>query len=279
MTTSASEPTAEAASAPLVSVVTVCLNAAQHVGDALESVLAQSYAPIEHIVVDGASTDGTLEILRDYESRYAGRLRVLSEPDEGLYDAMNKGVALATGVLVGTLNADDTYEPGTVERVVAAWRKRPDTAVFYGDLRTVDSAGERRVLTTPDTVTLERMRTTMTLHHPATFVSATAYARYGSYDTRYPIAADYDFLLRLAESGAAFTRVPGVLAEFSLEGVSNRAVRAADRDTTRVRIAHGVSPVAAWARFCKRALASRVYGLLARDARFRASYERYRSAR
>ena len=103
---------------PLVSVITVCLNAGAHISQAMGSVLAQTYANVEHIVVDGGSTDDTLEVLAEFKPRLGDRLRWISEPDEGLYDAMNKGIALATGSLIGTLNADDFYEPDAIANAV-----------------------------------------------------------------------------------------------------------------------------------------------------------------
>jgi glycosyltransferase involved in cell wall biosynthesis len=271
-----SAPTPADAPTPLVSVITVCLNAEAHVRAAMESVLGQSYPAIEYLVVDGGSTDGTLEVIREFEPRFKGRLRWISEPDSGLYDAMNKGLALATGGLVGILNADDFYEFDAVERAVDAWLMAPDAGVLYGDLRTIDAEGTRAVLETPATVSAEQMRSSMTLHHPATFIAASVYAEQGTYDTSYRIAADYDFLLRCMDAGVRFTHVDGVLTNFSLEGVSNKAVRAADRESTRVRIAHGVSPALAWGRFYKSALAHAVYGAFARNAGFRRAYARYK---
>lgn len=259
-----------------VSVVTVCLNAEAHIRTAIESVLGQTFHGIEYLIVDGGSTDGTLDIIRELEPRFCGRMRWTSEPDDGLYDAMNKGVAAATGALVGTLNADDFYEADAVERAVEAWLAVPGTGVVYGDLRTIDGQGVQKVLQTPESVTARQLQSDMTLHHPATFVASEVYAVLGAYDTRYRIAADYDFLLRCVDAGVLFTRAPAVLTNFSLGGVSNRAVRAADRESTRVRIAHGVNPAVAWARFYKRALAHRVYGALEHNATFRRAYERYK---
>jgi glycosyltransferase involved in cell wall biosynthesis len=271
-----SVPTPADTPTPLVSVITVCLNAEAHVRAAMESVLGQSYPAIEYLVVDGGSTDGTLDIVREFEPRFDGRLRWISEPDNGLYDAMNKGLGLATGELVGILNADDFYEFDAVARAVDVWRVAPDTGVLYGDLRTIDAEGTRTVLATPESVSAEQMRSSMTLHHPATFIATRVYAEQGTYDTGYRIAADYDFLLRCLDAGVRFTHVDGVLTNFSLEGVSNKAVRAADRESTHVRIAHGVNPVLAWGRFYKSALAHSVYGAFAHNAGFRRAYARYK---
>ena len=102
-----------------VSVVTVTWNSATTLRDTLESVLAQTYCDIEHIIVDGGSMDGTMRLVQEYEPRYNGRLRYISEPDRGIYDAMNKGIGMASGEVVGILNSDDFYtSPDAVEKLV-----------------------------------------------------------------------------------------------------------------------------------------------------------------
>lgn len=266
-----SEPTT-----PLISIVTVCLNAEAHIRRAMESVLAQQYPDIEHIIIDGGSTDSTLAIIAELEPRYEGRLTWLSEKDNGLYDAMNKGVALAKGGLIGTLNADDHYEGDAVARVAAAQFAHPAAGVFYGDLRATDASGAASVRSAPATVRRESLLGDMTLFHPATFIAAAVYKSLGGYDTRYPIAADYDYVLRCAEADVEFVRIDGVLANFSVHGVSSTNVRATDRDSTRVRIAHGVNPIAAWARFYRRAVAFATYNRLAHSPAFQRAYKRYK---
>jgi len=264
---------------PLVSIVTVCLNAEEHIGQAVESVLAQTYQPIEYVVVDGGSSDATLEIVRGYEPRFEGQMRWVSEPDEGLYDAMNKGVGMARGELVGILNADDYYEPDAVMRAVATWQANPEAGVVYGDLRTIAADGVAHRIDTPSPVTLAMMRRRMTPYHPAMFVTAATYRQLGGYDTRYPLAADYDLVLRWAEEGVTFARIDAVVTNFSLQGESHRRVRATDRDSTRVRISHGVNPVAAWARYGKRAVFSAFYRLLSLLPGFNEAYERRKGSR
>lgn len=262
---------------PLITVVTVCLNAEAHLARALDSVLAQTYADFEYVVVDGASTDGTTAVLAAYEPRFAGRMRWLSEPDEGLYHAMNKGVALARGDFIGILNADDTYESDALARVAAAVSAHPSAGVIYGDDRTVSADGSTRLRPTPPVITAAALRRDHIVHHHAAFVATSVYRRIGAYDTSHPIAADYDFFLRCAEEGTPFVRIDGVVTNFSLQGVSHDDIRATDRDATRVRIEHGVAPAAAWARFYKRALAYQVYTRLERFAAFRSAYARYRA--
>jgi glycosyltransferase involved in cell wall biosynthesis len=268
-----------ATNAPLISVITVCLNAETHIARAMDSVLSQTYTNLEHIIVDGASADRTLEVICDREPLYDGHLTWISEPDKGLYDAMNKGVALARGGLIGILNADDSYESDALEHVTSRWLESPGAGVIHGSDRTIDAAGETRVRNTPDLVTLRAMQRDHIIHHHASFVTRETYERVGHYDLRHPIAADYDFFLRCAESGIKFVRVDRILSNFSLQGVSHHNVRATDRDATLVRIEHGVSPLRAWARFYKRAAAFRVYRRLNHFAWFREAYEDYRSIR
>jgi len=261
---------------PLVSVITVCLNAGAHISQALGSVLAQTYANVEHIVVDGGSTDGTLEVLAEFKLRLGDRLRWISESDEGRYDAMNKGIALATGSLIGTLNADDFYEPDAIASAVAAWESHPEAGVLYGDLRTHGVDGDIHTLNSPATVRLGPLLRNMTLHHPTTFVSARVYEEVGGYDTLYPITADYDFILRCVEAGVKFQSVDRVLTNFSLFGASDAAMRRTDRDATRVRIAHGVNPILAWVRFFRRAVAYAIYSAFAGIPAFRKAYDTYK---
>jgi glycosyltransferase involved in cell wall biosynthesis len=126
---------------PLVSVITPCLNHAPYLRDTIESVLAQDYPNIEHIVVDGGSTDGTIEILRTYGERYPERFRWCSEPDQGQSDAFNKGLALARGEFIGWQNSDDYYFPNVFAEPIRHLMAHPDTAAVYSDCLLVDAAG------------------------------------------------------------------------------------------------------------------------------------------
>jgi len=264
---------------PLVSIVTVCLNAEEHIGQAVESVLAQTYQPIEYVVVDGGSSDATLEIVRGYEPRFEGQMRWVSEPDEGLYDAMNKGVGMARGELVGILNADDYYEPDAVMRVVATWQANPEAGVVYGDTRNVDACGNVTLeRPAPSSVDLETMMGGMVLCHQSMFVTAESYRRLGGYDMRYRILADYEFVMRAVSSGVSFAYAGANLSFFRLGGASGAAIRELDRERTRIKIDYGASPVAQWALYCKHALATVVYGLLRRSKALERAYQRLRGS-
>lgn len=182
-----------------ISIITATYNSAKTLRHTLESVLAQTYADYEYIVVDGASTDGTLDIVRSYEPRFAGRMRYISEPDNGLYDAMNKGIAMATGDVVGLLNSDDFYTANDILSHIAGAFAANDTDAVYGDIHYVRPSD----LATPTRRYSSRafrrswMRFGFMPAHPSFYCRRDLYQRYGTFDTSYKVAADFEQLLRL----------------------------------------------------------------------------------
>jgi glycosyltransferase involved in cell wall biosynthesis len=271
------EATASATEQPLVSIVTVCFNAEAHLREAIECVLAQTYGDIEYVVIDGGSTDSTLAILREFEPRFAGRMRWVSEPDEGLYDAMNKGVAAATGDLIGLLNADDLYPADAVERAVGTWLAHPSAGVIYGDTCNIDEHGTPMLeRPAPPVITLEVMMEGMIVCHQSMFVTAETYRAIGAYDTRYRILADYDFLMRCVRAGVEFANAGANLSLFRLGGASGQFIRALDRELTQIRIVNGANPVAQWALYYKHAAASFTYDALKGNRGFVKLYDRYK---
>lgn len=189
--------------APPLSIVTPCLNAAATISRTLESVESNGVYGVEHIVVDGGSTDGTLEILARYPD-----IRVVSEPDDGLADAFNKGAAMATGDVVGWLNADDWYLPGALEAVVAAARSDPGAEWFTGGCPIVDGSGRevRRAVTAYKKFLLRRysLRLYLTQNFvscPATFVRRDALVEVCPLPLTYRYSVDYELFLRLARRG------------------------------------------------------------------------------
>jgi glycosyltransferase involved in cell wall biosynthesis len=216
-----------AAEKPLVSVITVVFNGADHVEEAIEAVAAQTYPNIEHIVIDGGSTDGTVDIIRRHESSIA---KWLSEPDRGLYDAMNKGVSLVTdpGSYVLFANADDRlHSPDVIDRVIAS---SSGEDLLYGKMIFTD--GETSgTLGRP--VKLDDLAHE-TVCHPATFVRRRLFDTVGSFDTSFRIAADYDHVVRCFASGATTRFVDVVVSTMRMGGLSDDRFMLSCRERKRV---------------------------------------------
>lgn len=229
---------------PLVSVVTVCFNARRHLAEAMESVLAQTYPDIEYLVIDGGSTDGTLDVIRALESRFGGRLHWVSEPDDGIYEAMNKGIDMAHGDLVGLLNADDAYLSDAVERIVAVWADLPEAEALYGDVEIVDETGKHvRTEAAPEPEDIGLRPERMPFCHQSLFVSRRAYERIGGYDTRFRILADYEWVLRARATDLMMARVPTPLVRFRLGGACSADMVRSNEERERIRVRFGASPV------------------------------------
>ena len=208
-----------------ISVITAVRNGRATLPDALDSALAQDHPDLELIVIDGASTDGTQEVIQ----RYAGRLaHVVSEPDEGIYDALNKGLHLATGDIVGFLHADDRYADERVLSRVATVLADPGVDACYGDLLYVRRDDPGRVVRCwrAGPYQPRRLARGWMPPHPTVYTRRAVYQRLGGFDPRYRIAADYDSLLRFLGPGRiACAYIPEVLVHMRTGGASNRSLR------------------------------------------------------
>ncbi len=208
-----------------ISIITVCFNSEATIRDTIESVLTQDYADLEYIIIDGASTDGTLEIIDEYRDRIA---TVVSEPDTGIYDAMNKGIAKATGDVVGILNSDDFYvDTSVVATVVAGFEQKKVDSVF-ADLVVVDPVRMNKIVRyyRANHFTPAKFAYGWMPPHPTFFVKRSCYEKLGSYRTDYKIAADYELLVRfLAVSGVSYSYLPQVLIKMRAGGVSSRNLK------------------------------------------------------
>ena len=214
-------------------VITVCYNSAATIRKTFESVLNQTYSHIEYIVVDGQSTDGTLEIIKEFEPLFGGRMHWVSEPDNGIYDAMNKGIRMASGNLIGILNSDDYYELNAVEDMIMAMSDAP-YQILYGALRTLKEGVETGIAIGSHQFLRERM-----IGHPACFVTKQLYDELGVYDTQFVSAADYDFMLRMSENpNVHFQPVYKLIANFATGGMS--ASSKAYYDLLKVQKKHGI---------------------------------------
>lgn len=202
----------------LVSLITVCFNSEQTIRNTIESVLNQTYSKIEYIIVDGLSKDNTLGIVHEYDNAFREKgytYRVISEKDNGIYDAMNKGIGLANGEIIGIINSDDWYEPIAVETAVNAYKEEPYD-MFYADLNLIKANG---------TVMLKRSRhdrfpTSRHWNHPTTFVTKQIYNELGAFRCE-GISDDFDFILRVRKAGKKIVIKNVVLANFRTGGISN----------------------------------------------------------
>ncbi len=186
-----------------ITLITATRNSAKTLPTAIESVLGQREVDLEYIVVDGASTDGTVDLLKEYEPKFAGRMRYISEPDKGMYDAINKGIRMATGDIIGILNADDVLASNdTLAHVAAAFK--PDIDALYADIRFVrtgDSVETLRVAMTVRYCSAAKWKPWMfrfaaMVPHPSFYVRRECFARLGGYSLDYRICADFELELR-----------------------------------------------------------------------------------
>lgn len=203
---------------PLVSIVTPVRNGARFLGETLASVRGQDYPEVEHVVVDGGSTDGTLELLRE-----AGGVRWISEPDRGLYDAVAKGFRMARGEILAYQNADDRYVvPDAVSAAVAVLCARPEVDVVYGDYRLIDEEGRpletRRV--TARAFSRRRLERTSFVPPHASFVRRRVLEEGHAPDPSLMLCGDWDWFLGMAQAGRSFHPLPQVLAEFRVHSRS-----------------------------------------------------------
>lgn len=180
-----------------ISIITATYNSGATLRDTMESVLSQSYPDFEHIIVDGLSSDNTLDIVHELEPRYKGRLKILSEKDRGLYDAMNKGIAMAAGDVIGILNSDDFYTSDDILSRVANEIEGVDAV--YGDIHYVNDSDLTKCVRYYSSKGFRRWKMLMGFMpaHPSFYCRRAIYSRYGLFDLDFKVAADFEQLLRL----------------------------------------------------------------------------------
>lgn len=214
---------------PIVSIVTPSYNQGQFIEDNILSVKNQDYPNIEHIIVDGGSTDDTLEILKRHEGTY--NLRWICEPDEGQAQAVNKGIKLATGQWIGWQNSDDFYLPNALNEFYHALIRYPDYRVFYGNAIHVDGCGveiKRWYYTRPSKF-IHRYAA-LTLYHGAAFLRRDVFTKVGLLDERLHFAMDHEFYWRLLGVGIAMKHVSSFWGVFRHHGASKSSLKQARGD-------------------------------------------------
>ena len=234
-----------------ISLITACYNSTKTIETAIESVLAQKGVEVEYIVVDGGSKDGTVDLLKGYEPKFNGRMRWISERDKGMYDAINKGIKMATGDIVGILNADDVLaSDDTLAHIAAAFT--PDIDALYADIRFVKDGASVEALRAASTVrycSAKRWRPWMfrfaaMVPHPSFYVRRECFERLGGYSLDYRICSDFELELRylyLAKLKAAY--LPECVVVMRMGGASTAGWRSnveINREDLRALRSHGI---------------------------------------
>lgn len=207
-----------------VSIITVSFNSAKTIADTIESVLSQDFPDIEYIIVDGNSSDDTVKIIRQYEHRIS---KWISEQDQGMYDAMNKGIAMATGDVIGILNSDDVYMNNHVVSELIALMQEKNAQLVFADLILVDQNDDSKVLRYYDSGCFHpnKFRFGWMPAHPTVFVRRELYETVGPFSTTYQIAADYEMLIRmLAIKKATYAYLPKPVVRMRSGGASTSGI-------------------------------------------------------
>ena len=181
-----------------ISIITATYNSSATLRDTIESVLSQNHIDWQHVIVDGGSKDNTVDIIREYEPKYGGRLKWISERDRGLYDAMNKGIALADGDIIGILNSDDFYSSNDVLRRVSQEMENENPDAVYGDIHFVDDEDLNTCVRYYSSKSFHRWKMKMGFQpaHPSFYCKKGIYDKYGAFDITFKIAADFENMLR-----------------------------------------------------------------------------------
>lgn len=187
-----------------ISLITAMFNSAETLRDTMQSVLNQTYKDVEYIIVDGGSKDATIDIVKEFEPRFESRLRWVSERDEGIYDAMNKGIRMATGDVIGILNSDDFFAADDIlEKVNAEFEAHDDIDGVYGDVIYVDNKDVTKIVRRYSSAKFDRRKIIygMMPAHPSFYAKKSCFEKYGYYSLDYKIAADYDMFVRFVWGG------------------------------------------------------------------------------
>lgn len=221
------------------SIITICYNSEKTIERTLKSVLNQSYTDFEYIIVDGASKDGTLEIVKRYEPLFEGRMKWKSEPDKGIYDAMNKGVRMASGDIIGIVNSDDWLEPNALNVVSNTYthNKNNTNALYCGGIKfhKIDGTIKRWDVNIKSFKRQVPLYIMSGIRHPATFVPIQVYDKIGLFDDQMHLSADQDFILRCYFGGIIFIEIKQVLSNMSEGGLSTEESERARRMSTEDR--------------------------------------------
>ena len=211
-----------------ISIITATYNSAKTVADTFESVLGQTYKDIDYWVIDGGSTDGTLDIIRRYEPEFGGRMHYISEKDRGIYDAMNKGLSNCRGDVVGILNSDDYYtDNGVLEDVRNAFASA-DVDAVYGDIHLINEGNPDKIVRYYSSAMFRPfwLRFGFMPAHPSFYAKREVFDKYGKYSLDYKIASDYDMMVRLFHKHSISSKyIKRDFVTMRTGGVSTKSIR------------------------------------------------------
>lgn len=207
----------------VISIITVCYNSELTIEDTIVSVLKQKYINFEYIIIDGDSKDSTLNIIKKYEKEFVDRgicYYYISEKDKGIYDAMNKGISMAKGDIIGIINSDDWYEVDIFGRIVEEYKNNNKPDIIHGNLN-IYSQNKTYIETIKPKANYKKLRQGMILKHPTFFVNRDVYKNIGCFNQKYKISADYDFVFRAYQNNYRFYYLNNSISNMRLGGVSN----------------------------------------------------------
>jgi glycosyltransferase involved in cell wall biosynthesis len=210
---------------PVISIVTIVFNGEKHLEQTIQSVLGQNYPSLQYIIIDGGSTDNSLNIIKKYEKDL---YFWISEEDKGISDAFNKGIARATGDIIGIINADDWYEPEAFERIAHQFS---DADVYFGDVQFWRNEQKEFI----QKGNFDLLSREITIIHPTVFVKRAAYETFGGFDLQYRCAMDYDLLLKLKMNQCRFKYIPFTLANMRWGGFSDSSWITGCRETMEIK--------------------------------------------
>ena len=220
---------------PLVSIITICLNSEKTLEQTIQSVINQTYNPIEYLIIDGGSTDSTLDFIRKYDNRID---YWVSEPDGGTSDAINKGIQLSRGDLIGILCSDDFYEQDAVEIIIGKYSTAA-SKIYHGDITRIDAdTGEKTFLVKPPE-DLRRLFQGCAVNTAAAFVDRRIFEKHGLFFDDYKLANDHEFLLRVFLAGVKFEYIPQNITFMREGGMSQKHYIRACRERFNLSVKHG----------------------------------------
>lgn len=206
-----------------ISIITVCFNSEKTIEETINSILNQTYQNYEYLIIDGKSKDNTVDIIKKYESKFKGRLKWISEKDNGLYDAMNKGINMATGDIIGILNSDDVFSNNDTLKIISDTFIKEKCDGVYSDLIFMDEEMKvpRRVFISEK----GNYKFGWFPPHPTLYVKKSIYEKYGNYNLEYRIAADYDFMIRIMKNNVNIKYINKTLINMRSGGISTNGIK------------------------------------------------------